>query len=128
MSKKLRAIMEKVTPPSVNIARIPVPMPTLLDLCAYWFFFSIFVNMMIFHIKTKNIKIGPQSYVRTYTYRTNSKFLFFNQGTTLSHLQRISLNVTRLPYVHNCGFPLFRSIMSLLCLIYCRYSTVRVRK
>ena len=34
-----------------------------MDLCAYWFFFCTFVNMMIFHIKIKYIKIDPQSYI-----------------------------------------------------------------
>ena len=37
-----------------------------MELCTFWFFFCIFVNMMIFHIKIKYIKIEPQSYIRTH--------------------------------------------------------------
>ena len=34
-----------------------------MELCTFWFFFCIFVNMMIFHIKIKYVKIDPQSYI-----------------------------------------------------------------
>ena len=67
-----------------------------MDLCAYWFFFCIFVNMMIFHIKFKYIKIDPQSYIPLNLYLK----IKWQHGIT--HLQRIFLNVPG--YLHNCDF------------------------
>ena len=49
-----------------------------MDLCAYWFFFCIFVNMMIFHIKIKYIKIDPQSYIPLNLYLKNQVTTWYN--------------------------------------------------